>query len=77
MPPSDVVALAKVHTKEAIEQVQAILLRADTKDRDRIAAAELLLNRGHGQAKQQIQVDMGGAADEIRQLLAVIRGDKA
>lgn len=74
-PPSDVVALAKVHTQPAIDRLGKIVASAESRDRDVIAASEVLLNRAHGQPKQQIQVDMGGAAEEIRQLLAVITGE--
>lgn len=76
-PPSDVVALAKAHTQDAIKRLAKIANSAKSNDRAAVAACEALLNRAHGQPKQQIQVDMGGAAEEIRQLLAVIQGGKA
>ncbi len=57
----EVKALARQHTKEALETL-AKMMKNGTPDRTRVAAAEALLNRGWGSPTQAI--DHGFAGDQ-------------
>jgi hypothetical protein len=55
--------LARAHTSEAIGAIVNVLRSEHTKDADKLRAAELLLDRGHGKATQAtITIPAKGAA---------------
>lgn len=70
-PPSDVVALAKVHTEMAIRRLSEI---ASTNERAVVAASEVLLNRGWGQSKQTVEILTPELTQRIKALVGALRG---
>jgi len=51
---ADVQALARIHTKDAIKTLVAMMLEAENEG-TRVAAARELLDRGYGKSSQSIQ----------------------
>ena len=50
----DASALAREHTERAIETVADVLQDPFAENKDRLKAAELMLDRGHGKAAQAV-----------------------
>lgn len=53
---ADVKAAAQVYTTEALETLAEVLRKSES-DAARVAAAKELLDRGHGKARQALDVD--------------------
>lgn len=54
--PTDIKALARVHTETALHTLAKIMTTADAPPAARVAAAQALLNRGWGQPEQAVEV---------------------
>jgi hypothetical protein len=80
--PKSVDALARDHDEEAISVIREIMIDPFSEAKDRIRAAETLLDRGHGKAAQAIiavpatkKMMQQAAALEDSALLDIIRGE--
>lgn len=80
--PKSVDALARDHDEEAISVIREIMIDPFSEAKDRIRAAETLLDRGHGKAAQAIiavpatkKMMQQAAALEDSALLEIIRGE--
>ena len=69
----DLVALARTHTKTAIETLVAICKDPAISPGSRVTAACALLDRGYGRPFQAVAIAHGGTG-ELAQLLAEIDG---
>jgi hypothetical protein len=49
-------AHARLHAKHAIDVAAQILLNTEASNSDRLKAAQLILDRGHGKPKEQVTV---------------------
>jgi hypothetical protein len=65
---ADVKAAAQAFTAEAVETLASIM-RASESDAARVAAANAILDRGHGKPKQSIDADVKASITEIRRTL--------
>lgn len=54
--PTDIKALARVHTVTALRTLAKIMTTSDAPPAARVAAAQVLLNRGWGQPEQAVEV---------------------
>ncbi len=54
-------ALAQAHTEDAVATLASIMMNVEAEDAPRIAAARILLDRGHGRPAQQITAPVAGA----------------
>jgi hypothetical protein len=54
--PTDIKALARVHTVSALRTLAKIMTTSDAPPAARVAAAQVLLNRGWGQPEQAVEV---------------------
>lgn len=52
----DLKAAAKAHTMDALDTLVRIMKNEDAKPSDRIAAAGMILDRGHGKATQHVEL---------------------
>ena len=54
--PTDVKALARVHTETALNVLKGIMTNSDAPPAARVAAATVILNRGWGQPHQSVDL---------------------
>jgi hypothetical protein len=54
--PTDIKALARVHTETALHTLAKIMTTSDAPAAARVAAAQALLSRGWGQPEQAVEV---------------------
>jgi len=66
--PVSLARLARTFTEEAIKTVAEVMRDPEASHRDRIAAADLLLNRGWGRAPQAIDVNVTQHGQELSTL---------
>lgn len=55
--PTDIKALARVHTESALRVLSSIMNTIDAPPSARVAAAQSLLDRGWGKANQTIEIE--------------------
>ena len=73
---TDVRDLARTHTREAIETLVSVMKDAKAPHSARVAASNVILDRGYGKAVQHIEAEINVydslSLDEQRALLAVL-----
>lgn len=69
--PTDIKALARVHTKSALKVLAAVMNTLDAPHAARVAAAIALLNRGWGQPSQAIELS-GEVVSKVIRAPAVV-----
>ena len=57
--------LARAYTEDAIRVTAEIMNNEGAKDSDRLTAVKIILERGHGSPKQEIDTTSGGEKIEV------------
>lgn len=74
--PTDIKALARVHTESALHTLAKIMTAEDAPHSARVAAATALLNRGWGQPQQAVEVSGEITTTKVIRTPAIATDDK-